>query len=58
VSPALISPTDPTGTTPGGAGDYEPGRVINKGLFGTNYTQWLNGRLDTLLGFRLAMPTR
>lgn len=53
VDPALISPENPVGVTPGGAGHY---RVtdINKGIFGANTTEWLGGRLQTLAGFRLA----
>lgn len=53
VNPALISPLDPEGVTLGG-GEYEQVKLMNKGLYGVNYSQWMDGKLDTLAGFRLA----
>ena len=53
VNPAAVSPADPLGVTLGGA-NYSLNHTTNEGIFGTNYTQWLGGRMDTLLGFRAA----
>ena len=53
VDPRLISPINPLGVTPGGAGHWLI-KDINKGVFGANTTEWLGGRLQTLTGFRLA----
>lgn len=47
----LISPSNPQGVNPSGA-HYIQQKVINKGIFGVNDTQWMDGKLDTLLGFR------
>ena len=52
----LISPTNPEGLYPGGAsalGDYRLGQTQNKGVYAANYTNWLDGKLDILLGARV-----
>src|SRR6185369_1487559 len=52
----LISPTNPEGLYPGGIsalGDYRVGQTQNKGAYAANYTNWLDGRLDVLLGARI-----
>ena len=51
VNPALISATNPLGVTPGGA-VYSVNKNISRGLFAVNYTQWFDGKLDTMIGFR------
>ncbi len=51
----LISPSNPEGLFPGGLsalGDYRVGETINKGIYGANYTNWLDGKLDVLFGLR------
>ena len=51
VNPAAIGPTDPNGVTSGGA-NYSRNNSYDRGLYLVNYTQWLDGKLDTLAGFR------
>ena len=51
----LISPNNPEGLFPGGIsalGDYRVGETMNKGVYAANYTQWLDGKLDLLIGAR------
>ncbi len=52
----LISRTNPEGLYPGGIsalGDYRVGQTMNKGAYAANYTNWLDGKLDLLLGMRI-----
>lgn len=52
----LISPTNPEGLYPGGIsalGDYRLGQTQNKGIYAANYTNWLDNKLDILLGARV-----
>jgi outer membrane receptor protein involved in Fe transport len=52
----LISPTNPEGLYPGGIsalGDYRLGQTQNKGVYAANYTNWLDRKLDILLGVRV-----
>jgi hypothetical protein len=51
VNPSAITPNDPLGVTLGG-GNYSFTPTDNRGVYGVNYSQWLDGRLDTLLGIR------
>lgn len=51
--PSRITPDNPLGTR-GGAGGFYRIKLLNRGYYGANYTSWLNGRLNTLVGFRLA----
>ena len=51
-NPALVSPTNPMGVVFGG-GVHTRDTLKNKGVFGANYTHWLQGRLTTLAGFRI-----
>ena len=47
--------TNPEGLLAGGAtalGDYRIGKTINKGVYAANYSNWLDGKLDILLGVR------
>jgi outer membrane receptor protein involved in Fe transport len=53
INPALISPADPLGTSLT-SGNYQIGKLIDKGIYGVSYTQWFHDRLDVLAGFRLA----
>jgi outer membrane receptor protein involved in Fe transport len=48
---SLISPDNPLGT-PFTSGNYIQTKILNRGFYGVNYTQWLNGRLNTLVGLR------
>ena len=32
---------------------YVQQKVVQQGIFGTNYTSWLNKKLDTIIGFRI-----
>lgn len=52
VNPTLIGPNDPLGVNLGGS-NYSINESNNRGLFGVNYTQWLDGKLDTLVGLRI-----
>jgi outer membrane receptor protein involved in Fe transport len=52
VNPALISPADPLGVTLGGDA-HATSAMFDKGIFGTNQTDWMHGKLTTLVGFRL-----
>ncbi len=50
-----ISPDNPEGLFSGGIsalGDYRVGETITKGIYAANYTNWLDGKLDILLGMR------
>ncbi|MEY2881371.1 MAG: hypothetical protein RLZZ15_3751 [Verrucomicrobiota bacterium] len=52
----LITPQNPEGLLPGGIsvlGDYRVGQTQNKGAYGANYSNWLGGKLDILLGARV-----
>jgi hypothetical protein len=49
---SAISPNDPLGVTLGGS-NYSVNKSYNRGIFAVNYTQWLDKKLDTLLGVRL-----
>ena len=51
VDHALITPLNPIGTA-STTGTYNIRHFLNKGLFGANYTQWLDGRLSTIVGVR------
>lgn len=53
MTPDRVTATNPLGTAiAGGAADQRPA-VINEGVYATNYTNWMAGRLDTMLGVRL-----
>jgi hypothetical protein len=52
VNPAAVSANDPLGVTLGGS-NYSINNSNNRGVYAVNYTQWLDRKLDTLLGFRL-----
>ena len=48
-----VTAENPLGVAIGGAASQRrEGR--NRGIYGTNNTEWLDGRLDSLIGFRLA----
>ena len=49
--PSAVTAENPLGVTLGG-GNYNLVRTVSKGLYGVNSTQWLDGKLNTLLGFR------
>lgn len=51
---SLVGPSNPLGLTGHGSGDHRIGREINKGVYFANSTTWLNGKLTTLEGVRLA----
>jgi outer membrane receptor protein involved in Fe transport len=50
--PALVSPNNPEGLSGTGSGDFRHTSDIQGGFYGANYSDWLHGRLTTLLGFR------
>jgi outer membrane receptor protein involved in Fe transport len=50
VNPALISPTNPMGTS--STATYQISKLFNQGFYAINYTQWNEGRISTLLGVR------
>lgn len=51
IDPGLISPANPVGSS--STGNYILTKIFNKGLYGVNYTQWWDGRMNTMLGFRI-----
>lgn len=50
-TPSLVTPLNPLGT-PFTSGNYILTKYFNKGIYLVNYTQWLDGRLNTLAGVR------
>lgn len=50
TNPALISPSNPQGVT--AIDQYINSRAISRGIFAANFTQWADGKLNTLLGMR------
>jgi outer membrane receptor protein involved in Fe transport len=50
VNPALVSPTNPMGTS--STATYQISKLFNQGFYAINHTQWFDGRLNTLLGVR------
>src|SRR5690606_22404535 len=52
ADPSRVTPENPLGVTLGGSVHYRVSRKMH-GFFGANNTEWLEGRLNTLLGFRL-----
>jgi len=53
VNPALIGPNNPAGVSNLGGSSYSIGHLLSHGIYGTNDTDWMGGRLETLLGFRI-----
>jgi outer membrane receptor protein involved in Fe transport len=51
--PNLVTPENPLGL-PFTSGNFIRTMILNKGIYGANYTQWFGGRLNTLMGFRQA----
>ena len=51
--PAKISPTNPLGLVPSGGSFYRL-KTLSWGTYGANSMEWMDGRLTTLAGFRLA----
>ncbi len=52
TSVALISATNPQGLTGTGTGSFRHTTDIQGGYYAANFTDWFNGRLTTLVGFR------
>ena len=46
----LVTPANPLGVPL--TGNYIQTKIFNKGFYGVNYTQWLDGQFNTLVGFR------
>ena len=53
VNLAARTPANPAGTV-SNTGNYITVRIYDIGYYGTNYSQWMNGKLDTLLGIRFS----
>jgi outer membrane receptor protein involved in Fe transport len=53
ADPSRVSAINPLGVRLGGESFYRL-KLLNRGYYGANYMSWLDGRLNTLLGFRLA----
>jgi outer membrane receptor for ferric coprogen and ferric-rhodotorulic acid len=49
---SLISPTNPQGLTGTGSGSFRHTTDIQGGYYAANFTDWFNGRLSTVVGFR------
>lgn len=52
VDPKLISPQNPLGTT--GTAVYQFTYTTAKGAYAVNHTEWLGGRLSTMVGGRMS----
>ena len=50
ANPALISPTNPLGLPATNLNQHN--ELVNKGVFAVNLTEWLDGKLNTLVGVR------
>ena len=50
---ARIAPNNPLGVRLG-AQSYYMLKLLNRGFYGANYLSWFDGRVNTLVGFRLA----
>jgi hypothetical protein len=51
ANPALISPTNPLGLPATNLNQHNT--LDNKGLFAVNLTEWMDGKLNTLMGVRV-----
>jgi hypothetical protein len=49
--PNLVTPANPLGV-PFTSGNYILTKIFNQGQYAMNYTEWLDGRLNTLFGVR------
>ena len=49
---SLVSAANPEGLSGTGSGDFRHTSDIQGGLYAANYSDWLQGRLTTLIGFR------
>lgn len=49
--PSLVTPDNPLGV-PFSSGNYIKTKVTTKGLYAVNYTQWFDGKFNTLVGLR------
>ena len=47
----LVSPGNPFGV-PFTSGNYIKTTILNRGIYGVNYTQWFHGKINTLVGLR------
>jgi outer membrane receptor protein involved in Fe transport len=47
---SLVTPANPLGVPL--TGNYIQTKIFNKGVYGMNYTQWFDGKFNTLVGFR------
>lgn len=52
VQPNLISAENPLGIN--GTSNYQQTKLMNKGLYAANYSDWFEGRFTTMVGARLA----
>jgi len=50
----LVSPSNPLGLTGNSTGSWRPTHGNQKGVYLANFTNWLDGRLTTLVGARLS----
>ena len=50
ANPALVSPTNPLGLASTNLNQHN--QLDNKGVFAVNLTQWMDGKLNTLMGVR------
>ncbi len=50
-TPSLVTPANPHGV-PFTSGNYIITKIFNQGFYGMNYTQWGDGKFDTLIGVR------
>jgi outer membrane receptor protein involved in Fe transport len=49
---SLVGPGNPLGLSGHGSGDHRIGKAINSGVYLANDTDWLHGKLSTLVGIR------
>ncbi len=50
ANPALVSPTNPLGLPATNLNQHN--ELVNKGVFAVNLTEWMDGKLNTLMGVR------
>jgi outer membrane receptor protein involved in Fe transport len=53
INPALISPSNPLGTSIANGAAVTTNANLSDGIYAVDYSQWLDSRLDTMLGLRL-----
>lgn len=53
INPNLVGPQNPVGASVLGGSNYSLGHVISRGIYGDNQMDFMDGKLESILGFRL-----